>query len=50
MDVAIAEVKVEAINTDIALGQFDFTLERYRPQQNKPRQMPFVDKLPDHKD
>ena len=46
---AIAEVKVEAINTDIALGQFDFTLERYRPQQNKPLQMHSVNKLPDQK-
>ncbi|MGD1703148.1 tyrosine-type recombinase/integrase [Dapis sp. BLCC M229] len=46
---AIAEVKVEAINTDIALGQFDFTLERYRPQQNKLLQMPSVDKLHHHK-
>jgi hypothetical protein len=26
---AIAEVKVEAINTDMVLEQFDFTLEGY---------------------
>lgn len=32
---AIAEAKVEAINSDIALDQFDFTLDRYRPQHKQ---------------
>ncbi|GGA58634.1 tyrosine-type recombinase/integrase [Okeania sp. KiyG1] len=32
---AIAEAKIEAINSDIALDQFDFTLDRYRPQHRQ---------------
>ncbi|NEQ37052.1 MAG: DUF3596 domain-containing protein [Okeania sp. SIO3I5] len=44
---AIAEAKVEAINSDIALDRFDFTLGRYRPQSRQQAGLETKDVPPD---